>query len=324
MKAFVTGGTGFIGSHLVDALIANNQFEEVRCLVRADEKWLRHKLYIKIQGSLHNMASLKKAMSDIDVVFHLAGVVKASKQKTFRQVNVEGAENIIRIAQKQNVPKVVILSSLAAVGPSNGVPVDEHTAMKPVSMYGRSKKMMEEIVHQLSNDQTSATILRPAAVYGPREEQILAFFKMTDKHFCPIVGDGYRPKVSMIYVGDVIQACLKAAKQRKPGVETYCLANEEIYTWNQIRRITQRVLGKKAIPIYIKSQYVKKIASGIEKAASFFGHYPVINREKARELILEWTCSIEKAKKELNFAPSYSLEEGISRTIHWYKKHHWL
>lgn len=128
----------------------------------------------------------------------------------------------------------------------------------------------------------------------------------------------------MIYVNDVIQACLQASKQNRAGVETYCIADESIYSWNRIRQITQRVLGKKAIPVYLKPRYVKKIASGIEQVSTFFGHYPVINREKARELILEWTCSIEKAKRELDFTPAYSLEEGISRTIHWYKKHHWL
>ncbi len=324
MKAFVTGGTGFIGSHLVDTLITDKRFSEIRCLVRSDEKWLRNKPYTKIQGTLHNMAALKSAMKDIDVVFHLAGVVKAAKLKTFHQINVDGTENIIRIAQKRTVPKVVVLSSLAAVGPSNGEPVDEQTKMNPVSMYGESKKKMENLVHQLSDNQTSTTMLRPAAVYGPREDQIYSFFKMANKRFCPIVGDGNHPRVSMIYVSDVIQGCLKAINQNNAGVETYCLANEPIYSWDQIRQITQHVLGKKTVPIYIKPRYVKKLASGIEQASTLFGHYPVINREKANELILEWTCSINKAKDELSFKPAYSLEEGISRTIHWYQKHHWL
>lgn len=140
MKAFVTGGTGFIGSHLADALIADGRYEEVRCLVRENEKWLRNKSYTKIPGTLHNISALKKAMEDVDVVFHLAGVVKAPKPETFHRVNVDGTENIVRIAQKQKVPAIVILSSLAAVGPSNGTPVDEYTAMRPVSMYGKSKK----------------------------------------------------------------------------------------------------------------------------------------------------------------------------------------
>lgn len=168
------------------------------------------------------------------------------------------------------------------------------------------------------------TILRPSAVYGPREDQIYSFFKMVSKRICPIVGDGEHPKISMVYVGDVIQGILKAVQQQQEGINTYYISGEKIYTWNEIRGTTTKVLGKKAVPIYIKPKIVKKLAGIIESTASFFGSYPVINREKANEMILEWTCSIEKAKKELNYVPEYTLGEGISRTIHWYQMHHWL
>ncbi len=324
MKAFVTGGTGFIGSHLVDALIAEHSYDEVRCLVRSNEKWLKNKDYKKFKGDLHDLDILQKAAEGVDVIFHLAGVVRANKYEAFERANVEATENLLRIAQKTTVPKIVILSSLAAAGPSRGQMLTEELPMKPVSMYGRSKKQMEKMVHKLADEKTSVTILRPSAVYGPREDQIYSFFKMVDKRICPIIGDGEYPQISMIYMGDVVQGCLKAASNNSKGVETYFISDEKPYSWNQIRQVTTTILGKKALPVYIKPKWVKKIAGGVEKAASFFGIYPVINNEKANELILEWTCSIEKAKKELDFKPKYSLEEGISRTIHWYQKHHWL
>ncbi len=324
MKAFVTGGTGFIGSHLVDALIADENYDEVRCLVRTNEKWLKGKTFNKFKGDLHDLNVLQKAVAGVDVVFHLAGMVKAPNYQALERANVEATENLLRVAQRAGVAKAVILSSLAAAGPSDEQPLTEEMPMQPVSMYGKSKKQMEETVHQLANDATSVTILRPSAVYGPREDQIYSFFKMADKRVCPIVGDGTHPKISMVYVGDVVQGCLNAAERQSTGVETYFISCEEIYTWNKIREVTSTVLAKKAVPIHIKPKWVKKLAGGIEKAASFFGIYPVINTEKANELILEWTCSIEKAKNELGFEPQYSLEEGISRTIHWYKKHHWL
>jgi nucleoside-diphosphate-sugar epimerase len=127
-----------------------------------------------------------------------------------------------------------------------------------------------------------------------------------------------------VYVSDVVEAILKAAKQRDPGVHTYFITGKKVYTWNEIRGTTTKVLGKKAIPIYLKPKFVKKIAGLIEKTASFFGTYPVINKEKANEMILEWTCSSEKAERELGYEPKYSLAEGIARTIHWYQLHHWL
>lgn len=324
MKAFVTGGTGFIGSHLVDALLADANYEEIRCLVRSNEKWLKGKPYKKIKGDLHDLETLQKAVENVDVIYHLAGRVKAPSYHLLERANVEGTENLMRIAQKNGVSNIVILSSLAAVGPSNEQPLDESTPMKPVSMYGRSKKQMEQKIHQLANTKTSITILRPSAVYGPREDQIYSFFKMVDKHICPIIGDGVHPKISMVYVKDVVQGCLKAAEQQNADVETYFISGAEIYTWNKIRSVATKVLGKKALAVYLKPKWVKKIAGGLEKAASFFGVYPVINKEKANELILEWTCNIEKARNELGYKPEFSLEEGISRTVHWYKKHHWL
>lgn len=324
MKAFVTGGTGFIGSHLVDALISDDNYDEVRCLVRSNEKWLKNKDYRKFKGDLHELDILQKAAEGVDVIFHLAGAVKASTYETFERANVEATENLLRIAQKAEVPKVVILSSLAAAGPSEGEPLTEETLMEPVSMYGRSKKQMEKMIHEIVHEKTSITILRPSAVYGPREDQIYSFFKMVDKRICPVIGNGERPKISMVYVSDVVQGCLKAAEKSNKEVETYFISDEKPYTWNRIRQISTKVLGKKALPVYIKPKWVKKIAGGVEKAASFFGIYPVLNSDKANELILEWTCSIKKAKKELDFKPEYSLEEGISRTIHWYQKHHWL
>lgn len=324
MKAFITGGTGFIGSHLADALIASDRYTEVRCLVRTSEKWLSGKPFKKYTGDLHDLKVLREAVQGVDTIFHLAGVVKAPDRQTFERANVDATENLLRIARQEDVPHIVVLSSLAAVGPSNGQPVDEQTPMQPVSMYGHSKKEMEELVHRISDNDDSITILRPPAVYGPREDQIYSFFKMANKRVCPIIGNGERPRISMVYVADVVQACLKAARRRVPGVHTYFISGEPIHTWSEIRKTTEKVLGKKTAPIYIKPGIVKKIAGVIEKSASFFGVYPVINRDKANEMVLEWTCSIEKAKKELNYKPEYSLDEGIARTIHWYQKHHWL
>jgi len=324
MKAFVTGGTGFIGSHLADHLIESEEYSDVRCLIRNNEKWLKGKEFTRVKGDLDDLAVLKKAVKDVDIIFHIAGRVMAPSYDQLRHANVDSTENLLRVAQKEGVPKIVVLSSLAAVGPSDNGPTTEDQPMQPVSNYGKSKKEMEQKIHELADDKTSITILRPPAVYGPREDQIYSFFKMMNNRICPIIGDGERPRISMIYVGDVVNGILKAAHQQTPGVHTYFITGDSVHTWNEIMGTTSKVLGKKTIPIYVKPKFVKKIAGTVEKTASFFGIYPVLNREKAKELILEWTCSSEKAEKEIGYVPEYSLGEGISRTIHWYQRHHWL
>lgn len=324
MKAFVTGGTGFIGSHLVERLIEDNSVEEVRCLVRNKEKWLAGKSYTRVSADLSKITELKKSLEGINTLFHLAAIVKAPAMREYERANVEATESILRIARKSGVQKIIVLSSLAAVGPSNGEPLTEVAPMAPVSMYGKSKKKMEEMIHAIQTPDLSISILRPPAVYGPREDQIYTFFKLMNKRICPIVGDGKNPQISLVYVSDLIDGIMLAAKQKRPGVNTYFLSGPEIVNWNQIKNISTKVLGKKPVPLYIKSGWVRRIAGFVESTASVFGYYPVLNRDKANEMILEWTCTSQKAADELQYKPEISLEEGISRTIHWYKKHHWL
>jgi nucleoside-diphosphate-sugar epimerase len=324
MNAFVTGGTGFIGSHLADALIEHPDYDTVKCLVRSSEKWLEGKPYRRIEGGLHSLNALMNAIEADDIVFHLAAAVKAPTQKEFDYSNVEATENLLRIAEKKGVKKMVILSSLAAAGPSSGTPLTEQSLLNPVSRYGESKKRMEQLIHRLAPEDMSITILRPPAVYGPREDQIFMLFKMMKYGIAPVVGNGNHPELSIMYVQDVIQALLKAARQKTPGVHTYFISGPEIANWNKIRDIVSTVLGRKNVTVKLNPDWVKKIAGAVETTASLFGTYPVINREKANEMILEWTCSYEKAGRELNFEPQYPLSEGLSRTLTWYRKHGWL
>src|SRR6056297_502762 len=323
MKAFVTGGTGFIGSHLADRLIESPDYNEIRCLVRSTEKWLDGKPYTRIHGDLSSITALRKAVTGVNTIFHLAGVVSAPSEDEFIRANVDATENLLHVANQAGVRNIVILSSLAAAGPSNGSPKTETDPMNPVSMYGRSKKMMEQMIKDTAGKKMSVKILRPPAVYGPREDQIFTLFKMMKYGITPIVGDGYTPKLSIVYVADVVNGIMKAAEQNDKGIETYFISGK-ITCWQEIKKIADTIFGKKSLSLKIPPKAVKKVAGFIETTATLFGSYPVVNREKAREMILEWTCSYEKAEKNLGYRPEYTLEEGLSRTLHWYKKHKWL
>lgn len=323
MKVFITGATGFIGSHLADALLEDPQ-NEVRCLVRSDLKWLRDKGVVPVMGDLHDLPALRKGLEGADVVFHLAALVKAPKPEIFFRTNVEATENIIRMAQKAGVPKMVILSSLAAAGPSFQKPVTEADPLMPVSMYGQSKKEMEEMIHQVAGPRDSVTIIRPPAVYGPREENILSFFKIASRGICPIVGSGKTNRISMVHVADVVQALLLAWDQTETGVHTYFVSGPEVYTWNEIKDATAQALGRKLITLPLPPKVVSLVGSLTESVASLAGSYPIMNRDKAREMTLQWTCSTQKIRHELGFRPVYGIREGLADTISWYRRHRWL
>ncbi len=323
MKAFVTGGTGFIGSHLADRLIKSEEFDEIKCLVRSSEKWLEGKPVTVVKGDLDSLSVLEKALTDVDVIFHLAGVVSAPTKDRFIRANVDATENLIRIANKTGISNIVILSSLAAAGPSNGSPKTELDPMQPISMYGESKMLMEEKIRETAGNEMSIKVLRPPAVYGPREDQIYTLFKIMTYGITPIVGDGTSPKLSMVYVSDVVSGIEKAAKLDSKGIHTYFISGQ-ITCWKEIKQISETVLGKKSVALKLHPGLVKKVAAFIETTASLFGSYPVVNREKAREMVLEWTCSYGKAENEMGYQPQVTLGEGISRTLHWYKKNNWL
>lgn len=323
MKVFVTGGTGFIGSHLVDHLL-DLPDTEVRCLVRNDPKWLSEKPVKTIRGDLHDLPALTEGLKGVDVLFHGAALVKAPKKETFMNTNVDATENLLRIAQKAGVKNMVFLSSLAAVGPSFKKPVTEDDPMMPISMYGESKKKMEEMIHGLAKPGDQITILRPPAVYGPREEEILSFFKICNRGICPIIGNGKTTRVSMVHVADVVQALLLAMQHPKEGVRTYFVGSEDYYIWNRIMHAVSAALGKKLQPIYIKKGIVRNLGIITESLASLAGRYPMFNKEKALEMTHEWTCSIDKIKSELGYSETFTIESGIIDTIAWYKKHNWL
>jgi nucleoside-diphosphate-sugar epimerase len=325
MKAFITGGTGFIGSHLVDELIKKSQ-NEISCLVRGDLKWLDGRPIRHIKGDLFDLKAIRDGMEGADVVFHCAGVLKAPDLQALQRGNVETTENILRMAIRLGIPKVIILSSQAAAGPSSGHPSIESDPMSPVSNYGQSKMMMEKMVEEVAttSNGTSITIIRPPAVYGPREQDILTIFKMTARGYCPIVGDGKSTRISMVHVRDLVHGIILAANIRQHDVRTFYISGEPPITWDEFRMASARALGRKVRAVRINPNWVQKIAAGVEKSASFFGIYPVLNKEKAREMVLEWVCSSERAREELGYKPKVSLDEGVFETIQWYKAHHWI
>lgn len=325
MKAFITGGTGFIGSHLADELV-RQQGVDVACLVRSDPKWLTERPVKIVKGDLNDLKALREGMQDAQVVYHCAGVVKAPTEAAFVRANVDATENLIRMAQKMGVPKIVVLSSLAAAGPSLGKPLDEAEPMRPVSMYGRSKKAMEEMIALLNDPQcgTSITVIRPPAVYGPREQDILTIFKMAARGWCPIVGDGKSTRLSMVHVRDLVEGMQMASRQHEPELRTFYISGEPPVTWDEFRVAASRALGRKVHALRVSPSVVQRVAAVVEKGSSFFGSYPVLNREKAREMVLEWTCSTARAREELGFRPKVSLDAGVFETVQWYKAHHWI
>ena len=201
MKALVTGATGFVGSHLVDKLIEKNY--EVYCLKRktSSTKWLDGKNVKYVEGDLFSNDALESCIKDMDYVFHVAGVVKAKNKEGFYHGNSDSTKNLLEIAYKVNpgLKKFIFVSSLAACGPAKtDKPVDESTVPDPITTYGLSKLKAEEEVFKY-RDKFPISIVRPPAVFGPRDTEILIYFKTFSKGLNSVIGFDAK-YLSLVYV----------------------------------------------------------------------------------------------------------------------------
>lgn len=323
--AFVTGGTGFVGSHLVEYLL-ENRFQEVRCLVRTDPKFLKGFPVTTVRGNLSDRAALAEGIKGADTVFHVAALTRAKTWEEFLEANVEGTRHLLETVRSVNpgIKMIVITSSLAAVGRSEMDIATEATPLRPISQYGKSKAMMEEIVRSFMSD-LPIVIVRPPAVYGPRESDIFTFFQSLSRGFCPIVGSGEKDSLSLVHVSDLVRGMAQAGRSEKSAGETYFLGGAAQYNWNEIRDASATALGRRVLTIPIPPFLVGAIGAVSELVGKLTNTYPPLNREKAAEIRYACLmCDHSKATADFGYAPDKDLWSGIDETIQWYRKENWL
>ncbi len=326
MKALVTGGTGFIGSHLVELLLHRGY--TVRCLIRksSDTKWLKGHEVEFVEGGLFDHKSLRAAVSGVDLVFHSAGVTKAKKKEEYFRGNVNGTKNLLEAVRASNpqLKRFVHVSSQTAVGPSQSkTPITEEVIARPITTYGESKWKAEQECHVMMED-IPITIVRPPAVYGPRDKDIFEYFNTMNKGLQASVGlhDKF---VSLIHVSDLVRGFLLAGKSEVATGKTYFIASSKVYDWKEIGEVTRRVLNRKTISLRIPEFGIYMVAAVAEFMARFSSSPALINFEKARDMVQDfWTCDSSSAERDFGFKQEIPLEEGIRSTIEWYRAHGWL
>jgi nucleoside-diphosphate-sugar epimerase len=326
LKTLVTGATGFIGSHLVESLLQRGA--HVRCLLRktSDLKWLKDLPFECVYGDCCEKGSLADAVRDVDQVFHLAGLTKAIEEKTYFDVNAFGTENLIQACLENNshLQRFVYVSSQAAAGPcQNGGKKKESDRCEPVSLYGQSKRRGEELALAHSGE-IPVVILRPSAVYGPRERDVYFFFKLLSKRVKPCLA-GREQHISLCYIEDMVQAILLASEVNTPSGEIFFVSDGHDYRLEEIGDILSQVMGISAVQIPVPRWMISGIASLAEHLSKLSRKPSLLSKGKVDEMIQpNWVCDIAKAKTRLGFAPRIPLPEGAKLTFEWYKKENWL
>ena len=326
MIALVTGATGFIGSHLVESLLARGF--TVRVLIRSssDLRWLDGLQFEQVTGDIRLGQFPQGALDRVDYVFHLAGVIEATRKKDYFDINRDGTRKLLEAVRshRRQITKFVFVSSQAAGGPSTGnQAIREDDPPHPVSFYGESKLAAEAAVLEFAKE-FPVVILRPPTIYGPRETRVLAAFRMMKQGLA--LAAGSEPKyISFCYVSDLVKAMLQAALQSQPDGRIYNVCGEKAYEWLEFVAAIGRALGRGYRVFRIPKPCLFSLGAAGEIYSRLTGRSTLFTWQKVKEFAQNsWVIDGRRIRAELGWREEVDLEEGIITTLDWYRRQGWL
>jgi nucleoside-diphosphate-sugar epimerase len=316
-RVLLTGATGFVGSHIAGAFVEAGY--EVLCGVRAssDMRWISdlpiERVSLDVKGGAEG---LPRAMENADLVVHAAGITRARRVEDYHSVNAEGTRRLAVAAVEAGVRRFVLISSLAARGPDDPTK-DDH----PESAYGRSKLEAEAYLRSLGG-RMEAVVLRPAAVYGPRDTDLLPLFKMANRGWLPLPSGANL--LQPVYATDVARAALAAVREPL-GFGPFPVAENRLYTWKEVIAGLEKALGRTVRTVRLPAAAFTLAGRAAEWAARPFSAVPVFDERRGRDLAVHtWTCDISATEKALGWRAEVALSEGLARSARWYGQAGWL
>ncbi|UCC72197.1 MAG: NAD-dependent epimerase/dehydratase family protein [Gemmatimonadota bacterium] len=318
----VTGAAGFVGSHVVDVLLESGY--RVRCTVRAtsNRRWLEGKPVEPVEADMQG-GGLEEAVAGIDAVVHCAGVTRGSRRALYA-VNRDGTRALVdACVETGRRIRFVYCSSQAAGGPSSlWRPRVLEEPPQPASDYGRSKLAGEVEVHK-RGDRLQVVVLRPAAVYGPRDEDTLPYFRLAARGIVVVPGLFTR-LVQLVHARDAARALLLAMERPEAVGRTYFVAHPEVITWRELAATIAAAVGRRALRLYLPAALMQAVGA----AAQLVGggrRAGQLDLRRAWELTRRaWTCRVRETVEELRWMPEYDSERGLRATADWYREEGWL
>jgi nucleoside-diphosphate-sugar epimerase len=275
-----------------------------------------------VAGTIDDERAALALVEGADVVFHVAGVVAARSEGEFLRVNRDGAAAVARAAAGAGVSRLVLVSSLSATGPSRpGRPVDETSGPGPVTAYGRSKEAGEEAARAAG---VPLTVVRPPAVYGPRDRAFLALFRAAARGVVPLLGDGTQ-ELTLVHAADLARALVAAATSAATLGGTYHAGHPEPVTQRALADAVGRAVGRRARPVRIPGPLVRALLGVAGAAARAAGRAPLLDGDKANELLAPgWACSSEALRRDGAWSAEIPLDRGLAETARAYRETGWL
>jgi nucleoside-diphosphate-sugar epimerase len=322
MKVLVTGATGFVGGHLVDALVGAGAM--VTALARSPQKAaaLAARGVRIIDGHLHTPAALAQAVQDQDIVYHVAGAVAGRHESDFLHANRDGTRNVVVASEAGGARRFVLVSSLAAAGPApRGLPLEGTETPRPVTAYGRSKLEAERLVRE---SRLPWSIVRPPMVYGPRDREVLKVFRIARLGIAPIFGDGSQ-ELSAIHASD-LAAALRAVGESSLSVgRTYHACHPEVFSSWEFCQAVAAVMGRSVSPLRIPQPVGRALLALTQTTARIARQSTILTIDKANEFFQPaWTGNPAPLMRDCGWQPEYDLRRGLADTYQWYRGAGWL
>jgi len=332
-KVLITGASGFIGSFLVEEALKQGFTVYAGIRPQSSKAFLQDRAIrffpCDLSSPQEMLSRLRRFNSEeggFDFVIHNAGIAKANKREDFARVNRDCSIQFAEALRKAGKPpeRFIFVSSLATHGPgdeSTFNPIRVRDPQCPVSSYGKSKLEAEIGLRPLSSLNT--VIVRPTAVYGPRDPDFLRYFKLIDKGI-DLDLTGGRQALSFIYVKDLSRAIvgLLSARRCQPA---YILSDGEVYERDDLAEAIAKTLGRKTRRVRVPRVPMRAFVSLWEGLNGVFGRLPFLNSEKLTEMSASnWLCDSSAIWTDLQTSPQYSLEAGVRETNAWYREQDWL
>ncbi len=320
----VTGGTGFIGRHLCRHLLAEGCRVRVLCRAASGLGELGGSVEAAI-GDVTTPSSLPTALVGVDSVFHLTSALGATPfgPQGFFAVNARGTKHVLDAARAAGTRRVIHCSSVGVLGNIQGSPATEEAPLHPEDDYERSKARGEEIAREQAASGLPVVIVRPGWAYGPEDRRTFKLMRAIAKRRFFFVGDG-TTREHPVFIDDLaagIASC--RAAELSPG-EVITLAGEEIVTIEDLCGRIARAIGVPLSRLHVPREPLRTIAGVLEASFKVVGREAPLTRAKVDFFLKHRAYDIAKARRLLGYAPRVRLDEGLPRTIAWYRRQGWL
>jgi farnesol dehydrogenase len=323
-KIFVTGGTGFIGTKLVNALVEKGHTVHVLQRSTSNIDGLIHPRIKLVKGDITNPESLIAGMKGCTQVYHLAGYPRnwSKDVSVYTTVNVDATHSVFEAAKKNKVRRVLFVSSIVTLGPSHPGEVRNETMPRTTSHYyteyERTKAIAEADAVRMAKEGFPVVIAIPTRVYGPGKltegNSVSLMIDQYDRGLIPIQLNHGVNVGNYVFVDDLVRGFMLALEQGKVG-ERYILGGENA-SLSRLFEIADEVSGKKHFQFNLPPRIAMVYAGVQQFAAEKFGIYPQITPPWIETFLQDWAYSCAKAQKELGYTVT-PLKEGIRKTYEW-------